>query len=115
GGGEAVGDRTRARRLARAMILAIDQGTTGTTCFVFDEHGEPLARSYRELTQHYPRPGWVEHDAVEIWERSHEAAGEALAAAGVREGELLAVGLTNQRETVCVWDQCTGQPLQHAI
>ena len=97
------------------MILAIDQGTTGTTCFVFDEHGEPLARSYRELTQHYPRPGWVEHDAVEIWERSHEAAGEALAAAGVREGELLAVGLTNQRETVCVWDLSTGEPLHNAI
>jgi glycerol kinase len=97
------------------MILAIDQGTTGTTCFVFDEHGEPLARSYRELTQHYPRPGWVEHDAVEIWERSHEAAGEALAAAGVREGELLAVGLTNQRETLCVWDPSTGEPLHNAI
>jgi len=97
------------------MILAIDQGTTGTTCFVFDERGEPLARSYRELTQHYPRPGWVEHDPAEIWERSREAAGEALAEAGVRVGELLAVGLTNQRETVCVWDPSTGQPLHNAI
>ena len=97
------------------MILAIDQGTTGTTCFVFDERAEPVGRSYRELTQHFPRPGWVEHDADELWRLTQSVAGEALADAGVAEGELLAVGVTNQRETVCVWDPASGEPLHRAI
>lgn len=97
------------------MILAIDQGTTGTTCIVFDECGEPVGRAYRELTQHFPRPGWVEHDAAEIWEVTHAVAGEALADAEVRPGELMALGMTNQRETVCVWDPSTGEPLHRAI
>src|ERR1017187_2041505 len=97
------------------MILAIDQGTTGTTCFVFDEQAEPIGRAYREFTQHFPRPGWVEHDASEIWEVTQAVAGEALTDAGIREGELTAVGITNQRETVCVWDPATGNPLHNAI
>jgi glycerol kinase len=97
------------------MILAIDQGTTGTTCLVFDERAEPVGRAYREITQHFPRPGWVEHDPAEIWERTQAVAGEALTDAGVREGELQAVGITNQRETVCVWDPATGEPLHMAI
>jgi glycerol kinase len=97
------------------MILAIDQGTTGTTCIVFDERAEPVGRAYREFTQHFPQPGWVEHDAQEIWEVTQAVAGEALADANVRPGELLAVGITNQRETVCVWDPSTGEPLHRAI
>jgi glycerol kinase len=97
------------------MILAIDQGTTGTTCIVFDEQAEPVGRSYREFAQHFPRPGWVEHDAQEIWEVTHAVAGEALADAEVRAGELMAVGITNQRETVCAWDPTTGEPLYRAI
>jgi glycerol kinase len=97
------------------MILAIDQGTTGTTCIVFDEAAEPIGRAYREFTQHFPRPGWVEHDATEIWEVTHAVAGEALADAEVQTGELVAVGITNQRETVCVWDPATGEPLHRAI
>jgi glycerol kinase len=97
------------------VILAIDQGTTGTTCFVFDERAEPVGRSYREITQHFPQPGWVEHDADEIWRVTREVAGEALADADVDAGELRAVGVTNQRETVCVWDSASGQPLHHAI
>jgi len=97
------------------VILAIDQGTTGTTCLVFDERAEPVGRSYRELTQHFPRPGWVEHDADELWRLTQSVAGEALADAGVAEGELLAVGVTNQRETVCVWDPASGEPLHRAI
>jgi glycerol kinase len=97
------------------MILAIDQGTTGTTCIVFDEQAEPIGRAYRELTQHFPQPGWVEHDAGEIWEVTQGVAGEALDDAGVRPGELLAVGITNQRETVCAWDPATGEPLHRAI
>jgi glycerol kinase len=97
------------------MILAIDQGTTGTTCLVFDEQAEPIGRAYREFTQHFPQPGWVEHDASEIWEVTQAVAGEALSDAGVRDGELAAVGITNQRETVCVWDPTSGKPLHNAI
>ncbi len=97
------------------MILAIDQGTTGTTCFVFDERAEPIGRAQREFTQHFPRPGWVEHDAGEIWSVTQAVAGEALEDAGVRPGELAAVGIANQRETVCVWDPATGEPLHNAI
>jgi glycerol kinase len=97
------------------MILSIDQGTTGTTCFVYDEQAKPLARTYRELRQHFPRPGWVEHDATEIWELARTLALEALASAGAQPGGLAAVGITNQRETVCVWDPSSGEPLHHAI
>jgi glycerol kinase len=97
------------------MILAIDQGTTGTTCFVFDEQAEPIGRAYRELTQHFPQPGWVEHDAREIWSVTQAVAGEALDDAGVRPGDLAAVGIANQRETVCVWDPVSGEPLHNAI
>jgi glycerol kinase len=97
------------------MILAIDQGTTGTKCVVFDEHAQPLGRAYREFPQYFPRPGWVEHDASEIWETTRLVAGEALADAEVRPGELTAVGIANQRETVCVWDPATGEPLHRAI
>jgi glycerol kinase len=99
----------------RAVILAIDQGTTGTTCLVFDAEGELAGRAYREFTQHFPRPGWVEHDAAEIWQVTQAVAGEALDDAGVAEGELAAVGITNQRETVCVWDPATGEPLHRAL
>ena len=97
------------------MILAIDQGTTGTTCLVFDERAELIGRAYREFEQHFPEPGWVEHDATEIWDVTHAVAGEALDDAGVVVGELQAVGITNQRETVCVWDPETGEPLHRAI
>jgi glycerol kinase len=97
------------------MILAIDQGTTGTTCLVFDEQAELLGRAYREFSQIFPQPGWVEHDAREIWQVTHAVAGEALADAGACPGDLAAVGITNQRETVCVWDPATGEPLHNAI
>ena len=97
------------------MILSIDQGTTGTTCFVYDEQAQPVARAYRELRQHFPRPGWVEHDASEIWELTRTLALEALASAGAQPGGLAAVGIANQRETVCVWDPRSGEPLHHAI
>ncbi len=97
------------------MILAIDQGTTGTRCLVFDEQAEPIGSAYRELSQHFPRPGWVEHDPLEIWEGTVAVAGEALADAGVRPGDLSALGITNQRETVCVWDPASGEPLHKAI
>jgi glycerol kinase len=97
------------------VILAIDQGTTGTTCLVFDAEASLVGRAYREFGQHFPRPGWVEHDASEIWEVTRAVALEALDDAGVREGELQAVGITNQRETVAVWDPETGEPLHRAL
>ena len=97
------------------MILAIDEGTTGVTCLVFDRDAELLGRSYREIEQHFPEPGWVEHDPAEIWRATHAVAGEALAGAGLGPGELEAIGITNQRETVCVWDPATGEPLHRAI
>jgi glycerol kinase len=97
------------------MILAIDQGTTGTTSIVFDEQAEPIGRAYREFAQHFPRPGWVEHDASEIWEVTAAAAAAALQDAGARPGDVAALGITNQRETVCVWDPHSGEPLHNAI
>jgi glycerol kinase len=97
------------------LILAIDQGTTGTTCIVFDEHGRPAGRAYREFRQHFPRPGWVEHDAQEIWDVTRAVASEALDSAGVKGDRLAGIGITNQRETVVAWDRDTGEPLHRAI
>ena len=97
------------------MILAIDQGTTGSTCLVFDAAAELVGRSYREFPQHFPQPGWVEHDASEIWDTTRAVAIEALDDAGIAPGGLAAVGITNQRETVCVWDPATGEPLHRAL
>ncbi len=97
------------------MILAIDQGTTGTTCLVFDEEGQPRSRAYSEFQQHFPRPGWVEHDANEIWEVTRKVAAQALEEAGVKGSELQGIGITNQRETAVAWDSRTGEPLHNAI
>jgi glycerol kinase len=97
------------------MILAIDQGTTGTTCIVFDRTARIAGRAYREFEQHFPRPGWVEHDATEIWDTSRAVAAEALRAAGVGARDLDAIGITNQRETVVAWDARSGEPLHRAI
>jgi glycerol kinase len=93
-------------------VLAIDEGTTGVTCLVVAADGGVVGRAYREITQHYPRPGWVEHDAGEIATRTLDAAREAVAAAGVAPA---AIGITNQRETVVVWDRRTGAPIGRAI
>jgi glycerol kinase len=97
------------------LILAIDQGTTGTTCIVFDSGGQPAGRAYSELEQHFPRPGWVEHDAAEIWDVTRETAARAIAAAGIRGAELDAIGIANQRETVLAWDPASGEPLHRAL
>ena len=97
------------------MILAIDQGTTGTTCLVFDDEGRIAGRAYLELEQHFPRPGWVEHDATEIWETTRTVGAEALADAGIEGAELDAIGIANQRETVVAWDPGTGEPLHRAL
>ena len=97
------------------MILAIDQGTTGTTCIVFDDEGRPRGRGYSEFQQHFPRPGWVEHDAAEIWEVTHRVATSALADAAVQGSDLTGIGITNQRETVVAWDPRTGEPVHRAL
>jgi glycerol kinase len=97
------------------MILAIDQGTTGTTCIVFDDQGRPRGRAYSEFEQHFPRPGWVEHDAAEIWEVTREVAIAALADAAVQDSDLAGIGITNQRETVVAWDPKTGEPVHRAL
>jgi glycerol kinase len=97
------------------MILAIDQGTTGTTCIVFDQSGRARGRAYSEFEQHFPRPGWVEHDAAEIWAVTRKVAIEALSDAGVQGAELSGIGITNQRETVVAWDPQTGEPVHHAL
>jgi glycerol kinase len=86
------------------VILAIDQGTTGTTCLVFDEAGTVAGRAYSEFEQHFPQPGWVEHDAEEIWEVTRRVAAEAITDAGIEGAELKAIGITNQRETIVAWD-----------
>jgi glycerol kinase len=97
------------------VILAIDQGTTGTTCLVFDGEARVAGRAYAEIEQHFPRPGWVEHDPVEIWETTRRVAAEAIAAAGIRGAELEAIGIANQRETVVAWDPASGEPLHRAL
>jgi glycerol kinase len=97
------------------VILAIDQGTTGTTCLVFDRKGRVAGRAYSELRQHFPRPGWVEHDASEIWEVTRRIAVQAIVDAGIQGADLDAIGITNQRETVVAWDPQTGEPVHRAL
>ena len=94
-------------------ILAIDQGTTGTTCLVLSEDGRVLGRAYSEFTQYFPQPGWVEHDAQEIWRVTKSVAREALGSAV--EADVMGIGITNQRETIVLWDRETLEPVHRAI
>jgi glycerol kinase len=96
-------------------VLALDQGTTGSTALVVDAEGRVRGRGYAEVEQHYPHPGWVEHDPEQIWATVGESAGKALTAAHVSPAEVAAVGITNQRETALVWDRRTGAPVHRAI
>ena len=96
-------------------LLAIDQGTTGTTALVMSRDGATLGRATREFAQHFPQPGFVEHDADEIWNSVSAAVEGALAAARVRGADIAAIGITNQRETTLLWDRSTGQPVHRAI
>ena len=99
----------------QAGVLAIDQGTTSSRAIVFDHAGAPIATAQREFAQHFPQPGWVEHDALEILASVRATASEALARARIDATDLAAVGITNQRETTVVWDRGTGQPVYPAI
>ncbi len=96
-------------------VVAIDQGTTGTTVLVLDEEGQIRGRGYREISQHFPRPGWVEHDPQEIWQTTSEVIEQSLGNAGVRPADVAAIGITNQRETTVLWDRATGEPVHRAI
>lgn len=95
--------------------LGLDQGTTGVTAILFDEHWQQAARGYREIRQIYPRPGWVEHDAIEIWEAACNAVNQAMAAIGANGTDILCVGVDHEGESVVLWDQITGLPLANTI
>jgi glycerol kinase len=97
------------------VILGIDQGTTGSRAFLFDDKGKVVTSAYSEFEQHFPRPGWVEHDAGEIWDVTRKVCHEALADAGIDGSKLSAIGITNQRETAVAWDRKSGEPLHRAI
>ena len=96
------------------LILVLDEGTTSTRAMLLTPAGELRGTAQRELTQHYPRPGWVEHDAGEIWDRTLACAREMVERAGGAE-RIACIGVTNQRETVVAWDRLTGEPLARAI
>ena len=96
-------------------IMALDSGTTSNRCILFDKAGNIHAMAQKEFTQHFPEPGWVEHDAEEIFTSILEVARQALANGGVEASRIAAIGITNQRETTVVWDRITGQPVCHAI
>jgi glycerol kinase len=101
--------------MSPAYLLAIDQGTTSTRAVVYDEGGRPRGSSARELKQHYPQPGWVEHEPEEIWAGVRAVVPQALMAAGISASALTAVGVTNQRETTLLWERSSGRPLARAI
>ncbi|MGD0003703.1 MAG: glycerol kinase GlpK [Anaerolineaceae bacterium] len=96
-------------------VASIDQGTTSTRCMVFDHSGNVTAVAQKEHKQIYPKPGWVEHDPLEIWQRTQEVIHSALAKASLQPADLAAVGVTNQRETTLVWNRRTGQPYSNAV
>ena len=101
--------------MSEKYVAALDQGTTSTRCMLFDHHGTMVAMAQREHHQHYPRPGWVEHDAAEIWSIVRQVVPMALSDAGVQPEQVVAFGITNQRETTVVWDRRTGRPVSRAI
>jgi glycerol kinase len=98
-----------------ATLLAIDQGTTSTRAILFDERGRNLAVAQRQLPQHFPQPGWVEHDASRIWEDTVGCARDVLQQAGLAARDIAGLGITNQRETTVIWDRATGEPIHRAI
>jgi glycerol kinase len=101
--------------MALSHVLAIDQGTTSTRAVVYDATGRCIGSAGQELTQHYPQPGWVEHDAEEIWQSVAAVVPRALELAGLRAADLAAIGLTNQRETSVLWERSTGKPIARAL
>ena len=96
-------------------VMALDAGTTSNRCILFNEKGEMCSVAQKEFTQYFPKPGWVEHDADEIWATQLEVAQQAMANIGATAADIAAIGITNQRETTIVWDKNTGKPIHHAI
>ena len=96
-------------------VMALDAGTTSNRCIIFNEKGEMCSVAQKEFTQYFPKPGWVEHDANEIWSSQLGVAVEAMAKLGIGADDIAAIGITNQRETTVVWDKNTGEPVYHAI
>ncbi len=99
----------------KQYVMALDQGTTSSRCIIFDKHGKIKSVAQKEFTQIYPKPGWVEHDPMEIWSSQISVATEAMAKQGINANEIAAIGITNQRETTIVWDKRTGTPIHNAI
>src|ERR1700693_3964235 len=99
----------------RGVVLSLDEGTTGATAVVVGMDGQVRGKGYAEIEQHYPQPGWVEHDANEIWAAVQQTASSALDPAGASPIDVRAIGITNQRETLVVWDPKTLEPLPPAI
>ncbi len=99
----------------KKFVMALDQGTTSSRAILFDHEGNIIQVAQNEFTQHYPKPGWVEHDAMEIWGVQSGVAREVLETSGVRPDEVAAIGITNQRETTVIWDKETGRPIYNAI
>lgn len=96
-------------------VMALDAGTTSNRCILFNEKGEMCSAAQKEFTQFFPKPGWVEHDADEIWATQYEVAKQAMENVGATAADIAAIGITNQRETTIVWDKATGEPVHHAI
>ena len=101
--------------LKKKYYIGLDQGTTGTTTLLLDEKWNVVARGYKEHKQYYPKPGWVEHDPMEIWQRVIESVDMALSIGGVSADQVSCIGIDNQGETVMMWDKITGEPLYNAI
>ena len=101
--------------MSSRYVMSLDAGTTSNRCVIFDHDGRVVSMVQREFTQIYPKPGWVEHDANEIWSTMLGAAVEAVLKAGLSAGDIAAIGITNQRETTIVWDKSTGDPVCNAI
>ena len=96
-------------------VMALDAGTTSNRCILFNEKGQICSMAQKEFTQYFPKPGWVEHDANEIWSSQLGVAVEAMTKIGATAEDIAAIGITNQRETAIVWDKKTGEPIGHAI
>src|SRR5208337_4445969 len=101
--------------MGKRFILALDLGTTGNRVFCFDEKGLPISSAYKEFTQYFPKSGWVEHDATEIWESVCSLIPQAISQGGLSPSDAIALGITNQRETSLLWDKDTGKPIHRAI
>ena len=101
--------------MEKNYIVALDQGTTSSRAIIFDKAQHMVGSAQKEFTQIYPKPGWVEHDAMEIYASQYSVLTEALARSGVSPEEVAAIGITNQRETTVVWDKATGRPIHNAI